>query len=62
MQKHALDVLLSKYPEVSGLGIARIRNGWGFKVNLRRVSKQKLPAAVDGVPVISEVVGDVVAS
>lgn len=60
-QRDALRKLRSRYPEVSGLGIARIADGWGYKVNLRRRPRRKLPAQVDGVPVISEVVGNVVA-
>ena len=62
-QPQALDELLSAYPEVSGVGIAPIEDdGWAFKVNLRRPAEHDLPEAVGGVPVISEVVGRVVAS
>lgn len=61
-QQHALRQLRSNHPEVSGLGIARIADGWGFKVNLRRPSKYELPPEVDGVPVVVEVTGRVVAA
>jgi hypothetical protein len=61
VKAHAMQLLLSRYPEVSGLGIARVGDGWGFKVNLTRPTKRRLPAAVEGVPVLAEVVGEVVA-
>ena len=59
---HALDELLSNHPEVSGVGIARSGTGWALKVDLRRPAGRDLPQEVDGVPVIAEVVGRVVAS
>jgi hypothetical protein len=58
---HALATLFPNYPEVSGLGIARVGDGWGFKVNLMRPPKRKLPTEIDGVPVVAEVVGEVTA-
>jgi hypothetical protein len=42
---------------VVGIGITRIDNGYGLKVNLSREADQKVPAEVDGVPVRHEVVG-----
>jgi hypothetical protein len=59
---HALDELLTNYPEVSGIGIARSGTGWALKVDLRRPASRDLPEELDGVPVITEVVGRVVAS
>ena len=61
-QPQALDELLFAYPEVSGVGITPVDDGWAFKVNLRRPAEHRLPEEVDGVPVITEVVGRVVAS
>lgn len=46
-------------PEVNGIGITRLGNGWAVRVNL--VSKpsdtSKLPVAVDGVPIQTKIVG-----
>jgi hypothetical protein len=56
---HVLQVLIKTYPEVSGLGITRVGNGWGFKVNLTR--PRQLPDQLDGVPLLPEVVGEVIA-
>jgi hypothetical protein len=59
---HALHELRANYPEVSGVGIAPLEAGWALKVNLRRPAEHDLPQEVDGVPVITEVTGRVVAS
>ena len=60
-QRDVLRKMRSRYPEVSGMGIARIADGWGYKVNLRRAPRRKLPTEVDGVPVVGEIVGRVAA-
>ena len=61
VKPHAVKMLLSKYPEFSGLGITRVGDGWGFKVNLTRRPARRLPAKVKGVPLLAEVTGDIVA-
>jgi hypothetical protein len=58
---HALRILFRKYPEVSGVGLTRVRDGWGLMVHLSQKPKKALPGEVDGVPLVSEVVGEVVA-
>jgi hypothetical protein len=59
---HAVKLLFARFPEVSGVGVTRVDDGWGLKVNLRRPSRKPLPRQLDGVPIVSEVVGEVVAS
>lgn len=49
------------YPEVSGIGITRVGEGWGLKVNLSKPMTKKLPGHLDGIPILTEVVGKVVA-
>lgn len=46
---------------VVGVGITKVGNGYGLKVNLRRAPAKKaaLPSLVDGVPVVVDVVGAV---
>ena len=46
---------------VVGVGITRIGDGYGIKVNLREtpVAGARLPNNVDGVPVQVEVVGEI---
>ena len=39
------------------VGLTRIENGYGLKVNLERASGSPLPTEVDGVPVRIEIVG-----
>jgi hypothetical protein len=58
---HAVVELLREYPEVSGVGIARVGDGWGFKVNLTRPTQHQLPESFEGVPISAEVVGEVLA-
>ena len=58
---HAIQLLFRRYPEVSGVGLTRVRDGWGLVAHLSQKPKRDLPAEVDGVPLVSEVVGDVVA-
>jgi hypothetical protein len=47
------------FVSVVGIGITRIGDGYGLKVNLRNLppSDTQLPTDVDGVPVRVEVVG-----
>ena len=43
-----------------GVGITRIGDGYGLKVNLsENVAKGAVPEHVDGVPVLAEVVGTI---
>lgn len=45
---------------VVGIGVTKVKAGYAVKVNLRaQVSATKVPASVDGVPVVSEVVGSI---
>ena len=61
LQAQAVKTLFSRYPEVSGLGITRVGDGWGYKVNLTKRPRRRLPTKVVGVPLLAEVVGEVVA-
>jgi hypothetical protein len=60
-KNRAVEVLSARFPEISGVGVTRVAEGWGLKVNLRRPARKKLPLEVEGVPIVAEVVGDVVA-
>ena len=42
---------------VVGVGITRVGEGYGLKINLREQAKRELPTEVAGVPVQVEVVG-----
>jgi hypothetical protein len=44
---------------VVGVGITRIGEGYGLKINLRQEAKVALPTEVAGVPVRVEVVGPI---
>ncbi len=46
---------------VGGVGITRVGDGYGLKVNLTEAPSEgvDLPAEVDGVPVVIEIVGSV---
>jgi len=51
--------LLAALPVV-GVGITRIGNGYGLKVNLsKRVADDAVPEDMDGVPIKTEVVGEI---
>lgn len=54
----ATDVFRSLAPVV-GVGITRIGEGYGLKVNLSEAPKVSLPNEVAGVPVQVEVVGTI---
>jgi hypothetical protein len=57
---HALEVF-SAFAEVVGVGLTRIDDGYGLKVNLGTAPRDDatLPRDVDGVPVRVEVVGKI---
>jgi hypothetical protein len=49
---------LARVPQVNGVGVVRIKTGYGLKVNLAEaVEAGLIPPAVDGVPLRTEVVG-----
>lgn len=47
--------------EVAGIGITRVGNGYGLKVNLSRLPRTAtaLPTEIDGVPVRIDIVGPI---
>jgi hypothetical protein len=50
--------VFGKLAEVVGVGVTRVGEGYGVKVNLRKEPRGvRLPDAVEGVPVCVEVVG-----
>jgi len=52
---HQLNVL-----PVVGVGITRVGDGYGLKVNLSQcVAPGQIPCHVDGVPLVAEVVGEI---
>lgn len=58
--KESLARTLSHLPELCGIGIAPLDDGFGVKVNLsREVAPGTVPDDVNGVPVIVAVVGTV---
>ena len=60
--KERLSEQLTGLPELRGIGIAILDGGFGVKVNLlRAVGEDVVPGEVDGVPVIVDVVGPIVA-
>ena len=50
--------VLRDRPEVTGIGVARLEDGYGVKVNLVAPC-EGMPGEVEGVPVVTEVVGPV---
>jgi len=58
LKEKAFEIFRRDAP-VAGVGIVRIGDGYGLKVNLSAAPKQgiRLPEEVDGVPVKVEVVG-----
>jgi hypothetical protein len=44
---------------VAGIGITRIEDGYGLKVNLERPPASLLPTDVDGVPLRVEILGTI---
>lgn len=52
--------MLAGHPDVRGVGVARVADGFAVKVNLAREPAETLvPAEVDGVPIRVEVVGEI---
>jgi hypothetical protein len=54
--------IFSKLAAVNGVGITRVDQGYGLKVNLSGPPEQSelLPTEVDGIPVAVEVIGPIV--
>jgi hypothetical protein len=50
---------LTSLAELRGLGIAILANGYGVKVNLARRPAFEIPAEIDEVPVIVEIIGTI---
>jgi hypothetical protein len=49
---------LARVPQVNGIGVVRLKTGYGLKVNLAEdVEAGVIPEAVDGVPLRRVVVG-----
>lgn len=58
--KPKLAALLESVPEVRGVGIAILDDGYGLKVNVSApVQSVEIPCEVDGVPVIVAVIGTI---
>jgi hypothetical protein len=57
--KASLSAELADHPAVTGVGIARVGDGYELKVDLREPAG--VPAEVDGVPVRAAVVGRITA-
>lgn len=55
--KETLSAALHGLPELRGLGIAVLDGGYGVKVNLARAARCEIPAEVDEVPVVVEIIG-----
>lgn len=56
-------VRLASIPQVNGVGLARLDGGYAVKVNLSEPLEKKsaIPTEVDGVPILVDVVGPIVA-
>jgi hypothetical protein len=58
--KETLAATLECLPELRGLGIALLDGGgFGVKVNVSVPTAAAIPAEVDGVPVVVEIVGEI---
>lgn len=56
-KRHVVE-LLADLPELEGVGVTFLDDGFAVKVNLRRMPLScDIPAEVDGVPILVEVVG-----
>lgn len=52
--------LLADLPEVVGVGVTFLDDGFAVKVNFRRMPEScEIPTEVDGVPLVVEVVGTI---
>ena len=58
--KAKLQTLLRKHPTVNGIGITRLEQGYGVKLNLSAPRDDRIPDEVDGVPIQVETVGPIV--
>jgi len=54
-----LAVQIAGLPELCGLGVAVLDDGFAIKVNVSAFPAAKLPDDVDGVPVIVDIVGTI---
>jgi hypothetical protein len=58
--KEQLDTTLGNHPSINGLGVTRVDDGFGVKVNLSDASEELVvPSEVDGVKVQVDVVGPI---
>lgn len=59
--KARIQALLDGMPELAGVGITRVDDGYGVKVNLSKAPTRSLgiPDQIDGVPIRTEVVGEI---
>ncbi len=57
--KRKLSKVLAPLAELRGLGIAILAKGYGVKVNLARRPAYEIPEAIDDVPIIIEVIGEI---
>lgn len=51
--------LLADVGEIRGIGIARVEDGFGVKVNLAHEIEQYMPEYVNGVPLVVEITGEI---
>ena len=57
--KHKAAEMFRGTATVAGIGITRIEDGYGLKVNLERPLESPLPTDVDGVPLRVEIVSSI---
>jgi hypothetical protein len=61
--KESLHVRVGDWPELAGIGISQVRGQYAIKLNLRRAlapeRARELPLEVEGVPVLTEIVGEI---
>ena len=57
-KEHA-KLMLADVGGIHGIGIARLADGFGVKVNLARLLDEAIPDDLDGVPIVLEVVGQI---
>jgi hypothetical protein len=58
--KEKLREQLANLPELRGIGIAMLEGGYGVKVNLLRQPETLIPEDIDGVPIVTDIIGRVV--
>jgi hypothetical protein len=53
--------LFGDMEQIAGIGITKVGSGYGVKINLREQlpATVKLPASINGVPLVVEVVGPI---